>query len=483
MEINDDVRIDTARAKTLKSTLFFTRYFFHAMNGKKYVIGDHHEIIAKKLDQVFNGEIKRIIFNIAPRYGKTELCVKNFIAKGLAVNPKSKFIHLSYSDKLALDNSEAVKEIVKNPKYTELFPYVEIKKGTDAKEKWYTTEGGGVYAAACGGQITGFGAGLVDPHEEEKNKKEFDNWLDQLQRFGGAIVIDDPIKPEDAQYENKRTLINDRYDSTIVNRVNSRNTPIIIIMQRVHEDDLCGHVMKHYKDFEVVSLPVIIEKDGERVPLWPHKHTLEELDKQREENEFVFDTQMMQDPRPKHGLLFPRDELQHFNPKIFDEKKVEATLGYIDVADEGEDFTALPIGEIVDNLIYIRDVVFEDDGNVSIELCAELINEKKPEYVRVESNNGGHFFSNLLMDKLYDNILLPSRSTTNKLTRIKTASGFIKKYCRFVDPKYQTPVYKKFYENVTKFTKNGKGIKHDDAPDSLAGLVMMCKEFYSHIWE
>jgi len=467
MIIEDEHELEYAKAMCVLDTLFFTRLFFKEQYNKKYIQGDHHKIICKKLDEVFDGTCKRLIINIAPRYGKTQLAVKMFIAKGLALNSKSKFIHLSYSDKLALDNSEEVKDIINLSLYKKMFPHVEIKKGTDSKEKWYTVDNGGVYAAACGGQITGFGAGTVD---EENTDNEL---------FSGAIIIDDPIKPEDAQYENKRTLINDRYDSTIVNRVNSRDTPIIIIMQRVHDEDLCGHVMENYKDFEVISLPVIKE-DG--TALWEHKHTLKELEELRKANEFVFDTQMMQDPRPKHGMLFPKGELRHFIPT--EKMEFEATIGAIDVADEGEDFLSFPIGRLIDKDIYITDVIFESDEGVTVGLCSELINRLQPEYVRVESNNGGNFFMQLLQAEVKaDTGLLPSRNTTNKLSRIRTAAGFIKKYCVFVDPKHQKEEYKKFYENLTKFTKNGKGIKHDDAPDSVEQLVRFIKSYYSHLYD
>jgi hypothetical protein len=204
-----------------------------------------------------------LIINIAPRYGKTEVAVKNFIAKGLAHNPAAKFIHLSYSDDLALDNSEEVKDIIKSAEYQQLFPEVQIKPGTDSKKKWYTTKGGGVYATAAAGQVTGFGAGKVDDEEVEKFFDEIES-----EGFGGALVIDDPIKPEDADSELIRERVNNRFDSTIRNRVNSRNTPIIIIMQRLHEHDLCGYLIDNEgTKWEVLSLPSIKENGKRYGPL------------------------------------------------------------------------------------------------------------------------------------------------------------------------------------------------------------------------
>lgn len=92
--------------------LNFTRYFFKKKHNKKFIVNHHHEDISKSLDEVLAGKITRLIINVAPRYTKTELVVKNFIANGFAINPKSKFIHLSYSEALVRDNSAEILSIM-----------------------------------------------------------------------------------------------------------------------------------------------------------------------------------------------------------------------------------------------------------------------------------------------------------------------------------------------------------------------------------
>src|SRR4051812_26169830 len=102
----------------LDSQLNFTRYFFKAQYGRKFLVGDHHLLICDLLDKIVRGEMQEFdtfIINMPPRYGKTELVVKNFIARGFSINPKCKFIHLSYSDDLALDNSETARDIIALP--------------------------------------------------------------------------------------------------------------------------------------------------------------------------------------------------------------------------------------------------------------------------------------------------------------------------------------------------------------------------------
>src|SRR5664279_1402871 len=143
------------------STLNFTKYIYPKMHKKKFIVNGHHLTVTKVLDKIIDGELTKVIFNIAPRYTKTELVVKNFMAYGFALNPACNFIHISYSEDLVNDNSEEVKDIIKSDGYRELFPYVQVKRGSDSKNKWETTAGGGLYAVAAGGQITGFGAGIM----------------------------------------------------------------------------------------------------------------------------------------------------------------------------------------------------------------------------------------------------------------------------------------------------------------------------------
>jgi len=459
------------------SSLDFTRYFFKKRFGRKFIVGDHHKAISDVLDKVINGEIKRLIINIAPRYGKTELAVKNFIAHGLAVNPAAKFIHLSYSDDLALDNSEEVRDIVTSQEYQQLFPLVKIKPKSEAKKKWYTTAGGGVYATSAAGQVTGFGAGTV---EEEVDFDFLDNEKN-THEFGGALIIDDPIKPDDADSDTIRNRINNRWDSTIKNRVNSRNTPIIIIMQRLHEDDLCGYITKQSPgDWHVLSLPSI-KADG--TALWPFKHTIEELEKLRKENEVVFERQHMQDPKESKGLLFPLAELKRFSLKELKIADCESKLGYIDVADEGIDNLSFPSAHIMPNKVFITDVIFTQDGvEVTIPLCAAMIKKINHDYVRIETNNQGKQFKTSLEDLVPGEKLLGVKNTTNKLTRILMQSGFIKEYFYFRNDYLPGSDYDKFMKQVTAFLKNGKSTL-DDAPDSLAGLAKMIRGFVDHMFK
>lgn len=462
--------------KADNSTLFFTRYFFAKKFKRKFVIGEHHKLISHALDRVLNGEITRLIINIAPRYGKTELAVKNFIAHGLAINPSARFIHLSYSDDLALDNSDEVRELVKHEDFQRLYPNVKIKPNSDSKKKWYTTENGGVYATSAAGQVTGFGAGQVDEDED----LEF--ITDGKNVFAGALIIDDPIKPEDGDSEVQRERINQRFDSTIKNRVNSRKTPIIIIMQRIHERDLCGYLIEQNPDeWTVLSLPCI-KPDG--TALWEFKHTVGELNKLKKDNETVFERQYQQDPQPLKGLLFPKIEIQYYKPSELIDKNFESSIAYIDAADEGNDALASMVGRNIGQLTYIPDVVFnKSNTDTTLPLVSEMLIKNKVEYCRCESNSMGSMFGKEVQKMAKNTQILMINNSTNKHTRILMESRHIIKYFRFLHPDYQSDEYKAFMIELFKYMKEVKTQLHDDAPDALSGLSLFIRGFLAHLYE
>lgn len=376
----------------LSSFLEFTKRMFLYMNKTPYIVGRHHEIICDALDHVVKCDPKynKLIINIAPRYGKTLLVSQMFIAYGLAINPMSKFIHLSYSGQLTMDNSVAIKDIINSDYYSCVFD-TKIRKGSDTKAKWTTIQGGGVYATSTLGQITGFGAGLVENEEEEKCIDEFAATFSPL-KFGGAIVIDDPIRPEDALSENVREKVNRRFETTIRNRVNSRNTPIIIIMQRLHEHDLCGYLNEVEPDgWKVISLPALYNgEDGKEYSLWSFKHTVEELHKLREVNSFVFDTQYMQNPKPIDGLLFSDSDTKWFEGIPDNPEYIHIQ---VDPSDEGKDRTCSAVYYVINQQVFVVDVIYTSDkSDIVIPRIIEQIGKWGASSCNIESNSAWSLF-------------------------------------------------------------------------------------------
>lgn len=236
----------------------YTRWMFLQRKGFAWQRADHHRIVCDALMRVYRGECKRLIINIPPRYSKTEL-VNNFVSWTTGKAPDSEFILTSYSSQLASNNSWQIRETVLHPAYREIFPAVTLRSDSAAKHEWRTSQGGIVYAAGAGGTITGYGAG--------KHRSG----------FGGAIIIDDPHKADEARSDVIRQGVIEWFQNTLESRKNSpEDTPIILIMQRLHEKDLAGWLIEggNGEEWEVVSLPALRE-DG--TALWPEKHTVDRL--------------------------------------------------------------------------------------------------------------------------------------------------------------------------------------------------------------
>ena len=461
------------RAKLLDSPLFFTRYFFKHTYNRKFVISEHHKEICRVIKRVFMGDCKHVIINMPPRYGKTELLVKTLISMGLALNPKSKFIHTSYSETLALDNSESVKDLVESDEYQRFFD-VQLKKDSKSKRKWYTNHGGGIYATSSGGQITGFGAGQVD--DEDSEIKTYIDDIEQMQDlFNGAIIIDDPIKPEDADSPLMVDKINNRFDNTIRSRTNSRNTPIIIVMQRVGIKDLSGYLKDKEPDkWEVLEMPAINEQGK---PLWEFKHTIKELEALRIANVRVFDTQYQQNPRDVEGKLFQKEEMNFFKLDDLNTENRNTTISFVDVADQGLDSLCMPVGELIGDMIYIIDVIHSKEGsNFTIPLVAGMIKDRNVDRCVVESNAMGYIYGTNLQERVSIELdIIPTKG--NKHHRIVGNSAYIKKYFVFRNDYEHGSAYDTYMREIFAYTKDGKA-DHDDAPDATTGLALLKRELF-----
>ena len=238
--------------------IYFCRYFFKHRFATKMAIGNHHQVMQDALDRTLlppghPAFISRLIINVPPGYTKTELASISYMARGFALNSASRFLHLSYSDSLVLLNSNTTREIVKSQNFQNMWN-VQIKDDTDSKKIWHTTDNGGVTATAAGGQVTGFRAGHMD-HEN----------------FSGALIIDDPVKPDDAYSETVRSKVNNSYNETIASRVAIETVPIIVIMQRIHWDDLSGYLLRggSGEKWHHLNLPVKIDNDEK----YPEEYT------------------------------------------------------------------------------------------------------------------------------------------------------------------------------------------------------------------
>jgi predicted phage terminase large subunit-like protein len=329
----------------------FSRLMMRETAGVVWQPAPHHRIICDVLMRVFRGESRRVIINCPPRYSKTQLLL-NFVLWSLGQVPDSEYIFTSYSSDLAATNSWKAREDVKSEIYRAVFPDVALDTSSTAKDHWRTTKGGVIYARGAGGSITGFGAGKM------------------REGFGGAIIVDDPHKPDEAHSDTVRRSVLRWFSNTLENRVNSPNTPIILIMQRLHEEDCAGWLLDggNGEEWESVVLPAI-QEDG--TALWPEKHTIEDLRRMETASPYAFAGQYLQRPTPIGGGMIKPDAMNVLDSA----PQIVASVRAWDLAsthNDGDWTVGVLLGRTRDNRFVILDVRRLQGGPDEVEaaICA-----------------------------------------------------------------------------------------------------------------
>jgi len=202
----------------------------------------HLEAVAYHLTRVLDGEIKRLIITIPPRSLKSICGSVCFPAFALGRNPTWRIICVSYAESLARKHANDCRAVMRSDMYNRLFPNTRISLAKDTEVEFATTLGGNRLSTSVGGTLTG--------------------------RGGNLIIIDDSLKPQDAYSELARDSVKQWYANTLLSRLDDKkNDAIVVIMQRLHMDDLVGHLLEQ-EGWTHLNLPAIAESE-QYVPLGP----------------------------------------------------------------------------------------------------------------------------------------------------------------------------------------------------------------------
>jgi len=283
-------------ASVLRGSLIeFCKYFFPILTNRKFIVSEpvgresHHITIAKALTRASRLEIPshRLLINTPPGSGKS-LMMTMFVAWTMAQHPDSKYIYVAYSKTLADKMTEQIKRIMQLQHYDYLFD-VKIRADSKAKDYFQTTAGGAVASAGSSGTITGLSAG--EPG---------------LDRWSGGLICDDLTKPDEAHSSIMRQGVIDNFSQTLMQRLRGQNVPIILISQRLHEQDVCQYVIdkKDGYDWEKIIIKSI---DPAGNIIYPEVFSKEMLMKRKETDPYVFSSQYQQEPVPSGGALFKPD--------------------------------------------------------------------------------------------------------------------------------------------------------------------------------
>lgn len=280
----------------------FLRKVFHTVSpAEPFVDGWPVQAITHHLDQVARGDVRRLIINLQPRSLKSIAASVALPAFILGHQPHRRIICVSYSADLARKLSNDFRAVLESNWYKAVFPGTRIGRFKDSENEIETTYRGFRLATSIGGTLTG--------------------------RGGDLAIIDDPMKPIDALSEPKRTAANQWFSNTLLSRLDNKRTgTIVIVMQRVHMDDLTGFVREGEDEWRMLSLPAIAEHD-ETIPigsgrfygrsvgevLWPTREPIEVLNQLRRElGSDIFWAQYQQSPVPPGGAMIKREWVMRY---------------------------------------------------------------------------------------------------------------------------------------------------------------------------
>lgn len=287
-----------------RSFKHFAEYQFEGLYGEGSFMSNWHiDTIAWHLQQVRAGEIKRLIINLPPRMLKSHISTVSFPAWLMGLDPATRIIAISYAQDLSRNFSSEFRRLIAQERYQELFPGVarSINRNTEIEQQ--TEDGGYRFATSISGTLTGRGADY--------------------------ILIDDPMKADAAMSEAERRRVNEWFINTVMSRLNSqREGAIVIVMQRLHVDDLTGHLTEEEgHPWTAVDIPAIATEDREYVTgprggrhiyrvgdvIQPERMNLRETEALRTTlGTYTFQAQYQQNPVPPEGNLIRREWLHYY---------------------------------------------------------------------------------------------------------------------------------------------------------------------------
>jgi predicted phage terminase large subunit-like protein len=350
----------TQRYEPTPEDFAFSRLIaYAAYQWPGYRDAEHHRLIARKLEAVERGDIKRLMIFMPPRHGKSMLASEFFPAWYLGRNPEHYVIAATYAQELADDFGRKVKGQIEDPAYGAIFPGVRLAEDSKSVKRFHleggtefgTAQRGAYYAVGVGGPLTGRGAHL--------------------------LLIDDPVKNrEEADSEIVRKRIKEWFTSTAYTRL-MPGARIVVIQTRWHEDDLSGWLLSEHKHegWEVLDLPAL---DGDK-PLWPQQYDREALLRIKQAvGPRDWSALYQQRPSPEEGTFFQRDWFKTWTtrPK---ELAVYGTSDYA-VTDGGGDYTVHRVWGVAPGggIYRLAGWRGRTTSDVWIERQIDLISEHKP---------------------------------------------------------------------------------------------------------
>ncbi|MER8649642.1 phage terminase large subunit [Mesorhizobium sp. M0586] len=438
----------------------FVALAFSAVDpGAKYLPNWHIRAIAHQLERVSAGKCKRLIITMPPRSLKSVTSSVAFPAWILGRDPSKKMICVSYAQPLAVKHANDFRTVVNTDWYRSMFPNFKVSPRKNTENELQTTLGGGRLATSTGGQLTG--------------------------RGGDIIIIDDPLKADDAHSESARNKCAEWVRTTLMSRFdNPAAGAVVLVMQRLHVDDLAG-VLLETGGWEHLNLSAIAEQD-ERVQtgedrwydrkfgdlLHPARLGHVELERlKRDLGSLTFSAQYQQSPAPPDGNMVKRVWFRDYDPHQFDRRSMTIVQSW-DTALKGDPSSDYSVGTTWakdDNNYYLLDLVRVRAAYPDlIKAVKNSLLEHDPDIILIEDAGSG---SSLIADlESQDISTTPVKARTDKESRLSRVAAMIEN--GNVNLPKDAHWRNDFLLEVLAFPHG----KHDDQVDSMTQALIWMKD-------
>ena len=439
---------------------FTERCFNEVVSGSVYNHNWHLDALAYHLSMVAEGTCKRLVITLPPRSLKSLSASIAFPAWLLGHQPDRRIVSVSYGKSLTTQNANSFRRIIKSAWYQDLFPVTRIDPRKDTEDEVRTTAGGFRLNATVGGALTG--------------------------RGGSLVIIDDPIKAADAHSDSARNNANTWFDETLLSRLDDkRKDAIIIVMQRLHVDDLVGHVLKK-GDWTHLNLAAIAAEDM-HVPVGPdqfhHRRAGDLLHPGREPRHVLdnlreamgsaaFNAQYLQQPVPLSGNMVRWEWFRRYTQlpeKNGYKTKIIQSWDTASKADQLHDYSVCITAQVEKDQIHILDVVRAhlEYPDLKKRIIAEKERWKADTVLIEDKASGTHLIQDLRREQLFAIAIKPEGDKIVRMAacsdRIEAGCVHLPKHARWLD---------EFRSEILAFPYGN----HDDQVDALSQLINRTKK-------
>lgn len=453
--------LDVSEARVLEALYrqnlapFIEKCFGEVTAGQRFLWNSHFDAIAYELSRVARGETKRLLITLPPRSLKSLSASIAFPAWMLGHDPTRRIVAVSYASDLAVAHANSFRKIIAAPWYQALFPHMRVDPLKDTETETRTTAGGYRLTTTIGGSLTG--------------------------RGGSIFIIDDPMKAGDAQSETTRAKVKSWYDETLLSRLDHKKTgAIVLVMQRLHVDDLAGHVLGqggwiHLDLPAIAEEPMTVDLGGGRVY---HRKVGELLHPEREDQavldelraamgSLAFSAQYQQRPVPPGGNMIKWKWFKTYDHLPDRRKPGVRVVQSWDTASKSHELADYSVGItaiLTDGAFYIVDVVRArlDYPDLKRRIAEEAKKWDADSILIEDKGSGLSLNQDLRREHLYT---IPITPDADKVVRMSTCTAQIEAG-QVLLPR-SAPWLSDFRAELLAFPDG----RHDDQADALSQLI------------